>query len=241
MGGHSAGEPAKVPPLRALFLDAHHTLFHEQPPRAAIYAEVAARHGLARDVPTVAAAMRRAHAALPREIDGEFRYSRGWFRHFIDAIFADLGGTATPELRADLFSRFDDPATFRLYPDTLPALAALRPRVAVLGVVSNWSPALPRLLERLGIAGWFDFVLASAAERCEKPDRILFERALARAGVSAGEALHVGDHPENDVAGARAAGLEARLLLRGVALESSPSLQPAEPGLPSLLALAEQW
>jgi len=227
--------------IRALFLDAHHTLFREQPSRSVIYAEVASRHGLACREPVVAAAMRKVHAALPHEIDGAWRYTPAWFRHYIDAVFRELGGVAPPEVHAELLARFADPATFVPYPDALPALARLRPRVAVLGVVSNWSPGLPKLLAQLGLARWFDFVLASASERCEKPDREMFVRALRRAGVRPDEALHVGDHPENDVAGARAAGLQARLLLRGVATEGDAGLQLTEPGLPTLLALADAW
>ncbi len=228
--------------IRALFLDAHHTLFHEQPSRSAIYAEVAARHSLPCREPAVAAAMQKVHATLPREIEGAWRYTPGWFRHFIDGVFRELGGTAAPPaVHTELLARFADPATFVPYADALPALERLRPRVAVLGVVSNWSPGLPRLLAQLGLAQWFDFVLASASERCEKPDREMFVRALRRAGVRPDEALHVGDHPENDFAGARAAGLQARLLLRGVAAAGDGRLQHGESGLPTLLALAESW
>jgi putative hydrolase of the HAD superfamily len=230
--------------IRALFLDAHDTLFREQPARAAIYAEVAARHGIRCSEPAVAAAMRRAHRSLPREIDGAFRYSPDWFRHFMDAVFAEFVGPAprsSRPLQEELLARFADPATFVPFPDAVPALERLRTRVEVLGVVSNGSPALPRLLDQLGLARWFDFVLASASERCEKPDRELFVRALRRAGVRADEALHVGDHPENDLAGARRAGLNARLLLRGAATEGGPKLQGRESGLASLLALADEF
>ena len=227
-------------PVRALFLDAHHTLFREVPPRAEIYAEVARRHGIERRPDELDAAMRAAHESLPREIDGAFRYTRPWFDRFIDASFARLDAAASPELRADLHARFASPATYALFPDVVPTLRALRGRLAVVGVVSNWAPALPELLDALGLAGFLDFVLVSSRERCEKPDRELFLRALARAGVRPEEALHVGDHPENDWAGARAAGLQARLLARGVAAEVHPRLQPAEPALPTLLALVAE-
>ncbi len=39
--------------------------------------------------------------------------------------------------------------------------------------------------------------------------------ALERLEVEAGAALHVGDHPLEDVEGAQAAGMEAVLLVRG--------------------------
>jgi putative hydrolase of the HAD superfamily len=40
-----------------------------------------------------------------------------------------------------------------------------------------------------------------------KPESAIFEEAVKRAGVAPFEALHVGDHPELDIAGAKAAGL----------------------------------
>src|SRR5207247_11299986 len=66
--------------------------------------------------------------------------------------------------------------------------------------------------QRLGLSRRVDFVLASAIERAEKPDREMFERALARAGARPEEALHAGDDLEKDVLGARRAGLSSVLV-----------------------------
>ena len=64
-------------------------------------------------------------------------------------------------------------------------------------------------LNALGLSAFFDVVLISEAEGLKKPDRRLFQRALDQCGVDASETVFVGDHPEVDVAGARAAGLVA--------------------------------
>ena len=89
-------------------------------------------------------------------------------------------------------------------------LQALRTHGLKLGVVTNGRSVRQMLkLERLGVAPLFDAVLISQSEGVRKPERAIFERAAARCGVAAGEALFVGDHPENDIAGARAAGLMA--------------------------------
>ena len=55
----------------------------------------------------------------------------------------------------------------------------------------------------------FDTVLISDAEGVSKPDPEIFRRALERLGVDAAHACYIGNHPEVDVAGARAAGLKA--------------------------------
>jgi putative hydrolase of the HAD superfamily len=59
-----------------------------------------------------------------------------------------------------------------------------------------------------------DGVVTSAELGAPKPDPAIFERALRMAGVRASEALHAGDSPEEDVAGARAAGVDAVLVSR---------------------------
>ena len=41
------------------------------------------------------------------------------------------------------------------------------------------------------------------------PDARLFQEALQRGGVDASAAVHVGDHPGDDIAGAQQAGLRA--------------------------------
>ena len=53
-----------------------------------------------------------------------------------------------------------------------------------------------------------DFVSASLAGAA-KPARQIFEVAVKAGGAAAHQTLHVGDHPELDVAGARDAGLKA--------------------------------
>ena len=60
---------------------------------------------------------------------------------------------------------------------------------------------------RLGLDRYFSFGYCAADVGANKPDTAMFERAIARAGVSAGEAVHVGDHPVDDIEGATAAGM----------------------------------
>ena len=103
---------------------------------------------------------------------------------------------------------------FSAYPDAAPALGALRDRGLRLIAVSNWDCALPRVLERCGIERMLDGVVTSAEAGARKPDPAIFTAALELAGCEAGEALHVGDTAEEDVAGARAAGIRPLLIDR---------------------------
>jgi len=103
---------------------------------------------------------------------------------------------------------------FSAYPDAAPALGALRDRGLRLVVVSNWDCSLPRVLERCGLGELLDGTITSAETGSRKPDPVIFERALELAGCEPAEALHVGDTAEEDVAGARAAGIRPLLIDR---------------------------
>jgi len=103
---------------------------------------------------------------------------------------------------------------FRPYPDVLPALGELRERGLTLVIASNWDCSLPDWLTPTGIMELVDGVVTSAEVGAAKPEGRLFQRALTVAGADPGEALHVGDKVDKDVAGAGAAGIRAVLVQR---------------------------
>ena len=103
-----------------------------------------------------------------------------------------------------------------LYSDVVPTLQHLRDSGFKLAIVSNWESPLDPLTERLGIAEYFDVIVAShdTRVRSEKPDPHIFNYALAAVGVSAAEAVHVGDTYAADIVGARGVGIRPILLDR---------------------------
>ncbi|MDE0422729.1 MAG: HAD family hydrolase [Gammaproteobacteria bacterium] len=60
---------------------------------------------------------------------------------------------------------------------------------------------------RLGLDRYFTFGYCAADVGVSKPHTAMFERALAQAGVTPAEAVHVGDHAIHDVRGATDAGM----------------------------------
>ena len=103
---------------------------------------------------------------------------------------------------------------FRAYGDAAPALAQLRARGLRLVCVSNWDVSLTEVLATCGLGDSLDGVVTSAGSGSRKPDPVIFSQALEIAGCSAAEAVHVGDTQEEDVAGAKAAGIAPLLLNR---------------------------
>jgi putative hydrolase of the HAD superfamily len=120
---------------------------------------------------------------------------------------------------------------FIAYPDVLPVLGELRGRGVTLIVASNWDCSLPDRLRPAGILELVDGVVTSAEVGAAKPSPRVFERALAVAGVEAGEALHVGDKVDNDVRGAAAAGV------RGVLVQREGDTPPGVEAISSLREL----
>lgn len=125
--------------------------------------------------------------------------------------------------------------SFAAFADAEPTLAALRARGLRLVVASNWDVSLEEVLVEVGLRQLLDGVVTSAAVGAAKPEPLVFERALALAGAEPGRALHVGDSPELDVAGALAAGVEPILIDRGGAGSGADGVRT----IASLAELAE--
>jgi putative hydrolase of the HAD superfamily len=92
----------------------------------------------------------------------------------------------------------------QLYPEVHPTLERLAMRYT-LGVITNGNADV----RRLGLADYFRFALCAEELGIGKPDPHPFRTALKHAGVEAGQAVHIGDHPGDDIAGAKAAGMHA--------------------------------
>lgn len=89
-----------------------------------------------------------------------------------------------------------------LYPDVRPVLENLRD-CYVLIAVTNGNASL----EKIGIADLFHGFVTARGVGAAKPARRIFEAAVDAGGATADITLHVGDHPEMDVEGARRSGL----------------------------------
>lgn len=90
------------------------------------------------------------------------------------------------------------------YDGALETLRTLKPRYQ-LGALTNGNADF----ERLGLDRYFSFGFTAADVGASKPHPAMFEAALRRTGVPARAAAHVGDHPIDDIEGARAVGMRA--------------------------------
>ncbi len=190
---------------RAVFLDALGTLVALEPPWLSLRDRVPAEVSDQRLEVALRAEMAyyRDHAHEGRDED-----SLADLRERCAAIVSEKLGV---EVTAD---ELVEAIRFDAYPDALPALRELRDRGLSLVAVSNWDCSLPAVLERCGLGELLDGAVSSAAAGARKPDPAIFEPALELAGCAPEEALHVGDTVEEDVEGARAAGIRPLLIDR---------------------------
>ena len=127
-------------------------------------------------------------------------------------IITRMGRAAGYEIDVDVaFDVFYEARNdLELYPDVRPALASLTERYTLIAVTNGNAD-----LRKIGIDDLFDGFISATAVGAAKPAARIFEAAVEAGGAGKSETLHVGDHPEMDVVGARDAGLRAVWINRG--------------------------
>jgi len=211
--------------VRAVLLDALGTLLELEPPVPALRAELAARDMEVDDAEAGAALLAEITYYRAHHLEGHDPASvAGLRRRCAEAMEAALPGRVRgaldmEELEAAMLAAL----RFRPYPEVPAVLAGLRRRGLRLVVVSNWDASLHDRLAGDGLAECLTGIVSSAEVGASKPAPDAFARALSLADVRPEEAVHVGDRVEEDVAGARAAGIVPVLLVRE---GEAPSVDP---------------
>lgn len=100
-----------------------------------------------------------------------------------------------------------------LYPDARPGLARLRELGLWVGVAGNQTARAAELLRTLGLP--VDQVATSGEWGVAKPSPEFFARVAEMVPDGPGETMYVGDHRDNDVVAAKAAGFRTALIRRG--------------------------
>jgi putative hydrolase of the HAD superfamily len=206
--------------FHAVFFDAGETLVHPHPTFADLFSLVLKREGYDVGPETITDRIhvvfdRFREAARTKELWTTTAEKSRLFWHDVYAIFfREIGITDSDGLIDAVYREFTDVANYALFDDVVPVLGELRAAGSKLGVVSNFEEWLERLLDQLGVIGYFDVRVISGVEGLEKPDPRIFELAMERAEVSPERSAYVGDNPEFDIDPAAAAGMFPVLLDR---------------------------
>jgi len=199
--------------IKAVTFDVGGTLIEPWPSVGHVYAEVAARHGLR----TFSAGELNARFKTAWQKRKNFEHSREeWSRLVYEVFEISQAEPFSDKFFSELYDRFAGPEAWHLFEDVLPTLTTLASRGIRLGVISNWDERLRPLLRKLKLDGYFAMMAISREVGFPKPSRHIFQQAVSGLGVAPGEILHIGDSPEMDIAGAKAAGFHALQIHRGV-------------------------
>lgn len=209
----------RVARVEAVLFDAAGTLIELREPVGATYARFAREHDVALPAWRVDDAFRRIFRGAPPMVFPEAepaqraRLERDWWRRLVRDTFRAADQTAAFADFDAFFERlwlhFAGDAAWARRPGAGALLGELRARGLATAVVSNFDQRLPGLLQALELRTALDALVLPADVGAAKPDQRIFQAALSRVGVPAERALYVGDQPEQDLAGARAAGLRA--------------------------------
>ena len=196
--------PSSSAEIDAITIDAFGTLVELESPVGRLQSALAER-GVDRDEKAVAAAFSsEVEYYIVHKGEGRDDASLLDLRTRCSGVF--LAGVA-PELDPEEFApAFVRSLVFRPLGGVAEALRRLRRAGLELACVSNWDAGIGEQLERAGLRSYLSAVVSSAEIGAEKPDPRVFTEALARLGVEAERAVHIGDD-EADQAGALAAGL----------------------------------
>ena len=125
----------------------------------------------------------------------------------------------------------------QLYADARPALQALVDAGWRLAVGGNQPAAYQEQVARLGLP--LDLLTSSGSLGVEKPDPAFYRAVAALAGAAPEECVHVGDRVDNDLVGAREAGMAVVHVRRGPwgVLHSHRATELGIPQVSSLLEL----
>ena len=198
--------------LRAVLFDVDFTIARPGPelgPEG--YRRLGARFGLELDPSRYGEAREKAVEGIRRH--PELEHDEEIWVAFTERIIRGMGGDADSayECAIEMTRAWEHAEHFELFDDALPVLDELRGQGLKLGLVSNTGRNLDEFVahHRLEV----DAALGSGAFGRTKPHPTIFRAVLERLEVEPSGAAMVGDSPEDDVEGARAAGIERAFLL----------------------------
>ena len=146
--------------------------------------------------------------ARMQQADRDGAYPSGWPTVYREKIAQGVF-TTVPDYDTYMRAvRRHHPVSITLFSDTLQTLTTLREMGMKLGMLTNGGiKSQTDKLNNTPLAPYFDEIIICGTLPEEKPHASAFHTICRALGVAPEEAMFVGDHPYNDVEGAKKAGL----------------------------------
>ena len=233
--------------ITAVFFDLYNTLAGFRPSRYEIQSEALADFGISvtpdgilRGYYLADAFMSEQNATKPvRSLSRD--ENRMFFAEYERRMLRGAGVEVSQEQAWQIWRRIRKiDYGLALFDDTIPALNACRQMGLTVGLISNMNQSGDELADSMGLLPYIDLSITSHEVGAEKPNPLIFERALERAEAQPECAVHVGDQITSDIVGAVNAGINAVLLDRD-GNHKGYTAQPRITGLEELPALLERF
>jgi putative hydrolase of the HAD superfamily len=218
---------------RAVFFDVDFTLIYPGPAfQGRGYREFCARYGIDVDAEAFEGAVAAASSMLDA---GGGPYDPAIFLEYTRRIIEGMGGRGSQVEAAarDIYDEWGACHHFALYDEVPDVLRELRGEGLRIGLISNTQRSLIDFERYFELDGLFDVAISSSDHGYMKPHPSIFEEGLRRAGVSAAEAVMVGDSVPHDIEGA------LRLGMRGILVARSGLSRGCPPEVPVIRSLRE--
>lgn len=218
--------------VQCVALDVVGTLLYPDPPAAAVYAEVGRRFGCRHSEAEVSQRFRTALSADDRQpqpsqmATGADPRPDSWstseaeeqarWRRIVEAVLLETTAAEADREACfqELFTHFARPDAWKCYDEVPAVLSQLQQAGYVVALASNFDARLHPVCE--GFPALRDIRLRAVSSEVgyRKPSPAFYRALSEMTGTAPERTLMVGDHPENDVRGAKEAGLQAALLQR---------------------------
>ena len=154
-----------------------------------------------------------------QQMEEETAPDNGEFHMFevCELVVAELGIEPSAVDKERLVSRYIEDWSALVQP--VPGAPGLLKRLSKhyrLALISNthYPPMVHTLLDAMALTGLFEVVTLSVEVGRAKPHPLIFELTLEKLGLTAAEAIYVGDSYEHDYKGARSVGMDCYLIGR---------------------------
>ena len=201
--------------IRAIFFDVDFTLIYPGPTfQAEGYRRACEARGVVVD-PARFEAATAASSFILDEVE-EPVYNHDIFIHYTASIIEHMGGRGEHvlDVAREIYDQWSENHHFEMYDDVVPVLGVLRKRGYTVGAISNSHRSLDAFREHFSLDEAITVSVSGYEHGYMKPHRSIFDAALSRAGVTASEAMMVGDSLAHDIHGAVGAGWQRAALLR---------------------------
>ena len=218
-----------------VFFDVDFTLVYPGPTfNGEGYRKFATKYGLSVDPRKYTRAVSVASAELIHQQNNIYRAEL--FVGYAQRVLEEMGavGPLLNVCAREIYDEWSCSRHFLLYDDVKPVMRLLHDAGFTLGLISNTHRSMASFQSHFKLTSYLNVAISSYEHGYMKPEPSIFYAALDQVGVSAADAIMVGDSVPHDILGARRVGMGAVLINR-----SSLDSQDADDDIPVIRTLRD--